>query len=170
MPPTFQPIAGFPNELQHSLQNPQLVYRLAGDLFAVRTGDTQPPAGATPLFAVATDSGETIGVYRGNSQWSSSALSRAGAVYRAVAEGRLVVPTGRVLVRFAEGADASERAGDLTRAGYRIVRVLAYAPHSAWLEAADGSVKSALNRIGRLQRLAGVVNVEPQLLAPRAEK
>ena len=54
--------------------------------------------------------------------------------------------------------------------GYRIARLLAYAPHTAWLEASDGGVQSALSKLGELHQLADVVNVEPQLLAPRTEK
>jgi hypothetical protein len=48
--------------------------------------------------------------------------------------------------------------------------VPAYAPHAAWLEAADGSLAQALGGIARLEALSDVENVEPQWLTERAAK
>ena len=91
------------------------------------------------------------------------------AVY-ALPSGRLAVPTGRVFVRFREGVAPKARSEELKHAGYRITMTLAYAPSAAWLEADDGEVATALRNIERLEALNGVVNVEPQLLAPRVAR
>ncbi len=83
---------------------------------------------------------------------------------------RVVVPTGRVLVRFAESVQAESKREALHAAGYRIVAVLGYAPHCAWLEAASGDRAQALRDIERVEALSDVQNVEPQWLSQRATR
>lgn len=99
---------------------------------------------------------------------------RAGAgaiaIYTDQATHRVVVPTGRVFVRFRDGMDAAAQGAAFARAGYRLVRALDYAANAAWVEALDGDAASALGGLARLAALEGVENVEPQLLEARALK
>lgn len=76
--------------------------------------------------------------------------------------GRLVYPTGKVWVRFAKGIDARDRTADLAGAGYTIETSPGYAPHGAFVVAADAA--SALKEMEKLRSLEGVEHVEPQLV------
>lgn len=162
------PFAGYPDKLRHSTQNPKVVYVRANDLYAVRG-----PAGTRdlPVATVNAEGGEAIHVYRG-ATGTKAARSLAAApplpVYSQGA-GAYAIPTGRVLVRFADSIKAESRAADLKKLGYRIAQTLVYAPNAAWLESESG-ITDALRNIERVERLAGVENVEPQFLSPRAAK
>lgn len=76
--------------------------------------------------------------------------------------GRLVYPTGKVWVRFAEGTDARDRAADLAAAGFTIDSIPGYAPHGAFVTA--GNAAAALNGLEKLRALDGVEHVEPQVV------
>ena len=76
--------------------------------------------------------------------------------------GRLVYPTGKVWVRFAEGTDARERAADLAAAGFTIDSIPGYAPHGAFVVAGDAA--AALKGLEKLRALDGVEHVEPQVV------
>ncbi len=82
----------------------------------------------------------------------------------------IAVPTGRVMVRFAEGEDAGAHEKRIKQAGYRIEQQLSYAPNAAWLRDTDDDIAGALSHIEALEQLPGVENVEPQLLSQRALK
>ena len=71
-------------------------------------------------------------------------------VYRRVPSGEAVVPTGRVLVRFADADNATDHDSDLRCAGYVIDEVLPYATNTAWVRATDGSIGQGLRAIGEL--------------------
>ena len=162
------PFAGYPDKLRHSTQNPKIVYVRANDLYALRG-----PAGSRelPLATLNAESGEAIRVYRGTTRATSArALSETPPlpVYSQGAEA-YAIPTGRVLVRFADSIKAESRADDLKKLGYRIAQTLVYAPNAAWLESESG-MTDALRNIERVERLEGVENVEPQFLSPRAAK
>jgi hypothetical protein len=164
-------LAEYPPTLKHSTESPDIVYRRAPELVAVRgapSGSRSDP----PVLAVEGDEGESVRVYpagAGDRQAPPAGSRSMTAVYT-LAPGRLAVPTGRVFVRFREDVVPAARSDDLQRAGYRIAQTLAYAPSAAWLEADDGEVVSALRNIEKLERMNGVVNVEPQLLAPRVAR
>lgn len=78
-----------------------------------------------------------------------------------------VVPTGEVFIRFQEGIDARDRAADIEAIGYSITKVLDFAPQGAWIHAISGETAESLQRIAHLEGLAGIENVEPQLLMER---
>jgi hypothetical protein len=80
------------------------------------------------------------------------------------------VPTGIVSIRFADDLRAEDQRDQLAACGYEIVRVPGYAPHAAWLKASSGSIRDALEGLGRLLALPGVKAVEPELLGERAFK
>jgi hypothetical protein len=77
------------------------------------------------------------------------------------------VPTGLVFVRFAEATDARAQAGGLAAAGYVIVDVPDWAPHTARVQARSRVVADALAGIEALRRLSGVERAEPEMLGQR---
>ena len=95
---------------------------------------------------------------------------RLRPVYRLSANGPPLVPTGLVFLRFVEGVAAEDKREALAAAGYRIASVPSYAKHSAWVTARDGRLLSSLSGIARLEALPDIVNIEPQLLGPRAQR
>ncbi len=114
----------------------------------------------------------TIGVYPSSTELPAAHELIVGAVYApagATTSATLAVPTGRVLVRFANGP-AAARAKELAQAGFRIEETLGYAPEAAWLQAVDGGIASALRGLSRLASVAGVVHVEPQLIRAAARR
>lgn len=158
----------YPATLKQSTLHPEVVYRRADDLIAVR-GPRTGSARAVPVLTVTGDDGEPIAVYRVGPAQRAERIAdspQTTAVYVS-ATTRIAVPTGRVFIRFRDTVLVSKRTEEVSHAGYRTVETLPYAPSAAWLEAADGQVASALGNIGRLEALSDVVNVEPQLLAPR---
>lgn len=151
-------LSDFPERLRASTEHPDVIYVRARGYYAVR--DCGP--GDAVVFAL--NDGE-YGVVKGRPRRGDA---RVSAVYEHGAV--LAVPTGRVFVRFAAGVDASLRERELRRAGYAIDQVPAYAPNAAWLCDASGDAAAALSKLGALERLAGVENVEPQLLMPRSHR
>ncbi len=186
------PLDGYPTRLRHSTENPGVVYVRASGLFALR-GSVSPAsrsAADAPLLSLQTDGGDKISIYRGAPApgttraramdgpraiavyelgRSASAKTPARAGRGANSSGGLAVPTGRVFVRFGDAIKAESRADELQKLGYRIAQTLAYAPNAAWLESIDGD-QAALRNIDAIEKLAGVVNVEPQLLTQRATR
>jgi hypothetical protein len=95
--------------------------------------------------------------------------SPGGPVYRDPTGG-VVVPSGRVLVRLREGESAEERLDELERSGFRLERVLPYAPHAAWVRSTAGTVGAALCGMERLRGMPGVEHVEPELIGESAKR
>ena len=161
----------YPPTLKHSTQNRNIVYRRSTEFIALR-GSPPPSRSDDPVLEMTGDHGELVRVYRATAE-NGRALPAEPAAMTAVyalPSGRLAVPTGRVFVRFREDVAPEARSEELKRAGYRIMMTLAYAPSAAWLEADDGEVATALRNIERLETMNGMVNVEPQLLAPRVAR
>jgi len=137
------------------------VYRLVSDAFAIH--GTVPAAIRNSVFADLDDG--AISFVRGVPDPSLPA-DRITPLYSLSASGTPAAPTGRLLVRFAQGDQANAHRAEVEGAGYRIVEILAYAPEAAWVESADGSIAHALARLGELESVAGVANVEPQMVSP----
>jgi len=89
-------------------------------------------------------------------------------VYSLAPDGRPAVPTGRIFIRFAEGIAVESRRKEIHRAGYEVEQSLPYAPQAGWLRALSGDIADALQGIAALESVAGVENVEPQMLSERA--
>lgn len=157
-------ISSWPRELAHSRQRPDVVYERADDLVAVHgVSDVEPT-----VVTLEDDHVVVCGL---------DAVARAdvapdalGPVYRRGQQGRVVVPTGRVFVRFAEGETVERRRQDLTSTGFDIEQVLTYAPHAGWVRPATGRVGDALRQLGGLEHVAGLENVEPEMLSERAPR
>lgn len=152
-------LSEFPKRLRASTQNPDVVYERDDDHYAVHR---QPAKGRA---VVMTEGESGIAVFEGQPKSLSKNMT---AVYRN--DSALAVPTGRVLVRFAEGEDAGAHAKRIAKAGYRIEQQLSYAPNAAWLRDEQDDVAGALSHIDKLEALPGVENVEPQLLSQRSLK
>ena len=88
-------------------------------------------------------------------------------VYTLESNGSVAVPTGLVFIRFAEGVDVESQHEAINRAGYKVAQSLSYAPHTAWLRAQSGNIVDAIAGISRLEAIADVENVEPQMLMER---
>lgn len=79
-------------------------------------------------------------------------------------------PSGLVLVRFAEGVRAMDRAREIGEAGYAVARELPLAPHAVLIQADTGRAADALSRLEALERLPDVANVEPQMVSERSKR
>lgn len=58
----------------------------------------------------------------------------------------------------------------IKQAGYEITNSLPYAPHAAWVSAQSGNILDVLVGISRLEAIADVENVEPQMLMARVQR
>lgn len=124
-----------------------------------------------PGTAAATPGGGGISVEAAGSRAAEGVEDALlGPVYRRDPGGGLAVPTGRALVRFSEGVAADDQRDELAKAGYAVEEILRYAPHAAWVRASSGEIADALRDLSRLEELAQVENVEPQLLSEAAPR
>lgn len=123
--------------------------------------------GARDSRAVMTLKEEGIIVYRDEPDEGRDDEATLSAVYRLQPSGPLFVPTGKLFIRFAEGVAADSRRAEIGRAGYEIVKLSQYTPHTAWLRHASGAIAQSLSNIHLLESLADVENVEPQMLTAR---
>lgn len=148
-----------PRRLPAGSEHGGCAYELAEDLVAIHQA-TAPGATAATLG----DGG--ISVEPAGSRAAQSVEDALlGPVYLRVPGGGVAVPTGRALVRFSEGVAADDQRDELARAGYAVDEILRYAPHAAWVRATSGAIADALRDLPRLEALAQVQNVEPQLLS-----
>jgi hypothetical protein len=90
--------------------------------------------------------------------------------YELTPGGGIATPTGRILVRFADPAALEKHKKDIEAAGFKIEEILSYAPQAAWVSAASGLPGEALAGVSKLAAIAGIEEVEPQMLRPRALK
>ena len=145
-------LGSVPKELPHSREHPELRYELAPDLVATPAVDGMALRAAR---AVGDDVDDDTPVM---------------PVYRRGAGGGVVVPTGRVLVRFAEGDSADAHREELAAGGYELEEALSYAPHAGWARASSGSIADTLGHLDRLEALPGVENVEVQMVGEVARR
>ncbi|HEX8201918.1 MAG TPA: hypothetical protein VF590_15690 [Isosphaeraceae bacterium] len=135
-----------------------------------RQGRGQPAA--DDLVFELEDDG--IRVYRGEPEERSPGRQAAAPavtpVYGLGGPDSPAVPTGRVLVRFAEGIRIEDRRDQLAQAGYTLAEPLAYAPQAGWVRAASGGIAAALEGLPALAALPDVAHVEPQMLMPRSNR
>lgn len=155
-------LTAFPRILRASTEQPKVVYRRRSDLIAIHG------RGSTPreVEALVTFEDPPIVVCRlGPGPLPRGVFpDKLSAVYALTPRGAPAVPTGLLLVRFAEGIAASRRGDMLARQGFTVVEVLPYAPAAAWVKAIAGGIPASLNGIPALESLPDVENVEPQML------
>lgn len=145
-------LAAAPREVTVTTSATQMRFALADDLVADHRPDNQAPT-----------------VHPVEHEGTADA-SGMGPVYRRVPGGDIIVPTGRVLVRFGEHDSAENHRPEIEGAGYLLDQVPSYAPHAAWLRAPNGSITDALRNLEQLSRLTGVVSVEPQMIGERSKR
>jgi hypothetical protein len=133
-----------PKLLPHSSQRPDLHYQLADDLVAMPSAEG---VAVRPLDAADVDE-----------------VAPVLPVYRRGDGGGVVVPTGRVLVRFAAGDSAVAQRDELAAAGYDLEEVLGYAPQAGWVRATSGTIADTLGHLDRLEAVPGIENVEVQMV------
>lgn len=161
-------LTSFPRALRASTEQPKVIYRRVPGLIAIHGRIAVP----REVVAVSSFEDPPIVVCR----LARGAMPRAlrevtvSAVYALTPRGEPAVPTGRVLVRFAEGIVAAERGDLFAREGFALLEPLPYAPSAAWVRAASGGIPASLAGIPALEALPGVVNVEPQLLRRAAHR
>lgn len=158
----------YPKELKAStVRSDHRCYR-ATLYFAVQGKVNSQPE----LRIVWTSPGDRITVFEGDPRLfrPASAAQRLRAVYQFPPSGPPLVPTGLVFARFEEGSSAEDKRQQIVAAGYDIDSIPSYATHCAWLKAIDGRVSSALGQIREIEALPGIVNVEPQLVGPHAQR
>jgi hypothetical protein len=155
-------MTAFPQTLARSSGGPRHL-QLAKDLLA-RRGDCAPQDTTRRIATIEGDAGVRFTLLRG--QPGASDIG----VYREPGAPGVAIPTGRVFLRFADGMSARGKDAAIGAAGYRIAALLDYAENAAWVEAMDDDVAAALTGLDRLAAIPDVVNVEPQLLSPRALK
>ena len=153
--------ARFPAEVAHSTERSDVRYRLSSEYFALKQ-HTPNPAGVVV---------QTVDDYRifrlpGSGEFPGHALP----VFQSIPGGSLAVATGRVFIRFAERGSAATRADDIERAGYTITEIPPYAPNTAWLEPASGSISDGLLFLEKLSSVPGVENVVPQFITQRTSR
>jgi hypothetical protein len=156
----------FPEEVRHSTAQSHLAYRRLPDAFAIHG---PVPASLRDAISAVVDEG-AISVLRLGADSELVPAERTTPVYSLGPGGTPAVPTGRLLVRFASGDRAVAHQVAVERAGYRITQTLPHAPEAAWVESADGNLAHALAGVSRLESLPGVVNVEPQMIAPSVRR
>jgi len=159
-------MTGYPDSIPRTVGGSQRVER-SRDHHALR-GARGPQPPERMVATIEGDEGASFTILRGALPEFGAGARGAIAVYVDRGSKAIAVPTGRVFVRFAEGIEARAQETALARAGYRIAALLDYAANAAWVEADSGDVAAALRGLDRLAAIAGVVNVEPQLLSPRA--
>jgi hypothetical protein len=156
----------FPREIRFSAERSGVKFSRLDGWYAV----LDRPAGEPAPGAAALLNEGAIAVFKGNPEGEAGRPGRLSPVYELLPGGANAVPTGLVFIRFAEGDSAGAHEKEINRAGYEVAESLAYAPHAAWLRARSGSIADALNRLPELEKVPGVVNIEPQMLRPRALK
>jgi len=159
---TGDPLASSPRELALSSTRPDVRLRRAEGLYALLGAAAERARGAGGAKLVSDLGDEEVAILEG-----AAPDAAAAPVYRDEQGGELCVPTGRVLVRVAEGEALEARRGELEAAGFRLLEALAYAPHAGWVEPVEGGAPAALRGLARLSALPGFLFVEPQWLRRR---
>lgn len=159
MAPQKDDFSDYPREVRGGTQKPSAVYTRLADHYAVRRGGAAAGEGDEGVEVIRAAADEREGAAAGEEPRPVYALQPGGAK---------AVPTGRVFIRFEEGVTVGERRREIEQAGYEVAQALDYAPQAAWLRARSGRIADALKGVEALEKIAGVENVEPQMLMPRA--
>ena len=160
------PFSSYPRRFKARTATPVLWYRRVADRFAVQGGISE----ACRDRLVSELERDEVAVCRGEAADLPEGAAEGATlspVYALEGGGPAAVPTGLVLVRFAEHVAAESQREALRGAGYMIHRVVPHAPHAVWVEALSGRIADALTTLSGLERLEDVENIEPQLLTER---
>jgi len=152
----------YPEKFKASTQHAEIYYVLQEGMYAVH-GEISPVVKEAIL--VSLEEGKIV-ICKGNPDELPPSVDRntLTPVYALEPNGPLAVPTGLILIRYADSVIAVSRKKTLQRIGYIIDQELAYAPQALWLKSADGDTAFALNNVFLLEAQEDVENVEPQML------
>jgi hypothetical protein len=121
--------------------------------------------------AVAVMDEEAIAVFSGTpTERNASTNGTVTPVYALESGGSIAIPTGQIFIRFAETIPAASRQDAIAAAGYEIVEIPEYAPYTVWVRSSSGDIAASLEGVSCLRAMAGVENVEPQMLMQRRLK
>jgi hypothetical protein len=154
--------SNYPKKIKASTQHAETYYVMQKGLYAVQ-GEVPPPCKAATMVTI--EEGKIV-ICKGNPDELPPSVDRntITPVYALEPSSPLAVPTGLVLIRFADNIIAVDQKQAFQRIGYIIDQELAYVPYALWLKSADGSIAFALNNVSLLEAQPHVENVEPQLL------
>ncbi len=160
--------SSYPGKIKASTRDGDLWYVRLPDLFAVHG---PVPSRCSSEIVNVIEEGKLV-VCRGDpvnltDACNSSAITPVYALERGDVP---AVPSGLVLVRFGDHVKADMQRNTLLQIGFIIDRILPYAPHAAWVRSVEDNIHSALQGIPELEALPEVVNVEPQMLMPAAQR
>ena len=152
----------YPVKIKASTQHAEKYFVIQNSLYAVH-GEIPPPCKAAIMVVI--EEGKIV-VCKGNPDELPPSVDPGAItpVYSLQPSGPLAVPTGRILVRFADGILAVSRRHAIQRIGYIIDQELHYVPHALWVKSTNGDIAFALNNISLLEGLSEVEYVEPQML------
>jgi hypothetical protein len=152
----------YPKKIKASTQREDDVYVLQSDVYAVQ-GHVPPTC--KPAIIATIEEGKTV-VCQGNPDDLPSSVDRntITPVYALEPNGPFAVPTGLILVRFADHIRAVNQKAAFQHIGYILDQELAYAPQALWIKAANADIAFALNHIAMLEMQPDIENIEAQML------
>ncbi len=155
----------YPEQITANSQPGAAIYEQRSGYYAIRLPD--PEAEIEGAVTVIRDEKGAIALFKG-APTVSRQRNGGDSPLPVYGDGDIaVVPTGEVFIRFQDGIDARDRAADIEAAGYAITKVLDFAPQGAWIHPISGEIADSLQRLSQLEGLAGIENIEPQLLMER---
>jgi hypothetical protein len=152
----------YPKKIKASTQHAENYYVLQKGMYAVH-GKVPPPCKAAIMVTI--EEGKIV-ICKGKPDELPPSVDRntITPVYALGSGGPLAVPTGLILVRYAENITAVSQKEALQRIGYIIDQELTYAPQALWVKPANRDIAFALNNVSLLETQPHVENVEPQML------
>ena len=157
----------FPEEFKVGVEPQATRYVVASGYYAVRGS---LPAGQHDVVSQLEDPDITICRGVPDDEIADAPSTPLVAVYHVGQAGPLAVPTGDVFVRFGDKESLQDKREAIEKAGFSINQVLSYAPQAGWVRPTSGEVHDALTGFRRLEQIAGVQSVEPQMLTPLARR
>lgn len=156
--PAPPPLASYPQTLR--IEATGSSYRLKTGYYALHYPTPQDEVRGAEL--VLEDG--AIAIFKGEPPATAAPKVKLSAVYGLEPGATAAVPTGRVFVQFGGGEAAEAQRTNLQKLGFAIAEIPVYAPHAAWVEASSGQIVDAVTKVGSLQRLPNVDQVELQML------
>lgn len=156
------PLSPFPQKIRASLEASSLTYVRLPDHYAIH--------GTVPtelLMAVReTLNNQSISILQGkmNVERQNRLSLTISPVYALEPHGVPAVPTGKLFIRLEEHIRAEEKRDILETMGYQIIDIPPYAPYTCWVSAHPDSLTTSLSHLSKLQTIADIRNIEPQML------
>ena len=154
--------ANYPKKFKVSTQHAEDYYLLQKGIYAIH-GEIPAPCKSAVVATI--EEGKLV-ICKGIPDELPPSVDRNTIcpVYALQSSGPLAVPSGRILVRFADNITAVSHKEAFQRIGYIIDQELSYAPQALWVKSANGNIAFALNNISLLEAQSYVENVEAQML------